>query len=126
MIPLSKKSKPLKHDGEYTVPLYGGTVYLFKTKSKLHKAQDYLGCVRTDLDNCAGQAIMLFKKETSEVVYIIGVFNNNLSTLAHECSHVTLFISEYAGIVPIESSGEPFCYLLGDKFEKLHTSFKES
>ena len=45
---------------------------------------------------------------------VIGIFDRNHSSLAHECTHATLEILEKAGIHPFEARGEPMAYLLAE------------
>lgn len=46
-------------------------------------------------------------------LFIIGVFNNELSTLAHECAHIAFDICNRAGVVAEPGrANETFCHLV--------------
>ena len=49
---------------------------------------------------------------------IIGVFNNELSTLVHELTHAVLFISEQKCFNAYDSNGETVAYIMGHLFDE--------
>ena len=119
------KIKWPKPDAAYTVPLYGGEVYLFKTISKLQSASRFLSSAADiDFSGLLGCVTYYTRNSNGNRIYCVGVFDNSLTTLVHECSHVALSISETVGIKPTESCGEPFCYLIDNIFDVLSKPFK--
>lgn len=45
--------------------------------------------------------------------YYVGVFEENLGTLAHELAHVCLDVTNRVGLGDITMEQEQFCYMLG-------------
>lgn len=104
------------------VPIYGGTVYAFRT------TKAYAAAVRhmqddTDLDEMlrVSSGVMSGAYETDRgAVYLLGWFDKIPSTLVHETGHLTMSILQRAGINPSDSDGETFCYLQGTLFAAIH------
>lgn len=119
---MSKKLKWPKASVVYDIPLYGGSLHLFKTRKKFEAAYEFLG-KEHDASGCCGCTAYLVN-EKGRALYLIGVFDNDLGTLVHEVGHATMMIMERAGINAYDSVGEPVCYLLGDMYEKLAKGFK--
>lgn len=119
---MSKKLKWPKASVIYDVPLYGGTLHLFKSHKKFEAAYRFLGH-EYDASGCAGSTAYL-TNEKGSALYIIGVYDKRLDTLVHEIGHATMMIMERVGVDAYASGGEPLCYLLGDMYEKLAKGFK--
>ena len=97
------------------VSIYGMVVYLTNSKKQflecakwvnVEKKRLYCGC-SMHLENERGQSFIL-----------LGVFDNELPTLVHECSHASFQILEWAGVDTKEGSNEAFCYLNGYIFSQ--------
>ncbi len=113
---MSRPRRP-KADRSFTVPLYGGRVYLYTNPDKLNQASEHFGLDRADTDSLHG----IFRK-TSTVngsVYLIGQFTPKRSILVHEAAHCAMNILHYVGIPTNEESDEAFCYLLDHLCTKL-------
>jgi hypothetical protein len=74
-----------------------------KSHRKLFKTADVLSC-KQDGRFSGG--------EGKDGLWTYLIWAEKQHTLAHELSHVVLHVFERAGINPIESGGEPFCYML--------------
>jgi hypothetical protein len=60
----------------------------------------------------AAQAGGIVEQDEINSSFYVGIFDFNIGTLAHEMTHVSLSVLQYAG-VPIEGDGEPLAYLVG-------------
>lgn len=67
-------------------------------------------CCQLPGPNVAGRAV---ECNCNGRMYYIGVFDGQISTLAHECAHIAFFLLATVGIDARNDSGEAFCYLLG-------------
>lgn len=105
-----KFPKPAK---QFEIPLYGGTVMLFKTPKAFEQAVAYLKVPRDEELVLAG-TFMPLENDEGEALFLIGWFDGNRSTLVHEAGHLAIFVCKRVGIDPNDSAGEAFCYLLGD------------
>ena len=106
---------------EFEIPLYGGWVYLYRSPEKIQQAYRYLNVQSLEDPEGLydGFAHMLIDQSTGARLYLIGWYSDDLTTLAHEASHIAFFILSNAGIDARDSDGETFCYLLGTILEKL-------
>ena len=101
------------------VPLYGGSVWLAKSIEDIQACVALLGGDPPP-DKAAGLAYPCAYHKRSKV-YLVGVYDGSISTLAHELAHTTFFILSDCG-VPVEpgAHNEAFCYLLGHLMYRLH------
>lgn len=112
-----KPKWPRKHCKGFEVPLYGGSVYCFKTREHFEEATKYLD-VDLQHEGKAGTCAYLESDKDSSL-YLIGVFDGELGTLVHELAHIAIMIVQRAGFNSEKGNGEPYCYLLGYLFEIL-------
>lgn len=60
----------------------------------------------------------LMNGENGEVV--IGIFNNSLSTIVHELTHLTLFLLDTRHTNPHDSNGEAMAYIQAHLFDEIN------
>lgn len=92
---------------------YPGTVIICETLEQLlHKVSraDKKPFTMDDGLSVGGYTVQVLS-ETVPVRYF--VWAEDTPSLAHELSHVVLWVFEIAGIDAREAGGEPFCYMLG-------------
>lgn len=67
-------------------------------------------CCGPVLDGVSGRAVYC----ACQGMYYVGVFDKQISTLAHECAHIAFFLLGAVG-VPTHAGdvNEAYCYLLG-------------
>ena len=114
----STKTRWPKPAAQFTVPIYGGGVYLFTSQAEYAQALAFLK-QSPAREGVAGCARWLENQDTKDVMYMVGWFDKKPTTLVHEATHVALYIAEYVGFSPKAGGGEPFCYLLDTLLEKL-------
>lgn len=96
---------------KFEVPIYGGLVRVVDTP------EDYLEAIE-DEDNEDGDnpsdchGITKMRHTDSGVEWTVGVFDNDLFTLIHECGHLAIYIAGHTGWAINEETGEPLAYLL--------------
>jgi hypothetical protein len=109
------KENPFDKLKKIDVSIYGMVIYLTSSKKQfsecvkwvnVEKKRLYCGC-SMHIENQKGHSFIL-----------IGVFNNELSTLVHECSHASFQILKWAEVDANEGSNEAFCYLNGYIFDQ--------
>jgi hypothetical protein len=114
---VDRRKKWPKYEGHMFIPIYGGEIYLFKTQEKFFQAVEFLGGKKeSDLYN--GNATH-FVNDKGDSLYLIGWYNDELSTLVHEITHVGIFLMTHVGIDPRSDDGEAMCYLTGYLFQCL-------
>lgn len=106
-----------KNTIKFDVPLFecGKVIVCFSGKAFAKRFRKYNG---GEFDEALLQSAGLFRHfhnaETGDNVYLIGVFNNQYGTLAHEASHAAFAILDTVGVdVSADEPNETFCYLLG-------------
>lgn len=58
---------------------------------------------------------------TGENLYLVGVFDNSVGTLVHECAHAAFYVCDDVGVrVETRQRNETFCYLLDRMFSHFH------
>lgn len=98
---------------KYHVPLFEGRyVYLCLTKDDWINAHQYVGATAKNLDR-RGAANSFHSLSGDEDIHLLGVFDGQTSTLAHEAAHLVFDICHLVGVeVEVGRSNETFCYLL--------------
>lgn len=117
-----KQKWPKKHCFYLAVPLYGGSLYCFKTREHFDEATKYLN-IDLQHEGKVGVCSHL-ENDDKESLYIVGVFDGKLGTLTHELAHIAMMIIQRAGFNSEDGNGEPYCYLFGDLFDKLEEWLK--
>lgn len=105
------------------VPLFEcGDIYFCKTKEEWEKVFQFLN-LQSDISPEVVGLATSFKSNAGHRVYLIGVFDQSISTLAHESAHIAFDICHDVGVnVLPENANEIFCYLLTRlvEFGELH------
>lgn len=103
----------------FIVPIYGGWLYVFKSRRAFEQALAYLK-VTTVKDGAdeglpeaakAGVARSLVNNKTGSRIFMVGWYDASVVTLVHELTHVALFVLQQVGIDARNDAGEPLCYL---------------
>lgn len=105
------------------IPIYGGEVWVFKTKAGLLRAQLELGDEEEIQEDTLGDSWVVPSPYKNESIYLVGVYDNDLGTLVHELAHTTLSIIETANFNAHDGNGEPFAYLMNYLFDKVYVWF---
>lgn len=98
----------------WPIPLYGGEVTFLYSPAEWRRAE---GKLLEPPGTDVGCAVGLTRHSDDGMTILVGVFNQDLSTLVHECGHAALFICDRAGIETPAHNAEAFCYLLDNLFE---------
>ncbi len=100
------------------VPLFHcANAYLCRSKEEWAQAEQALGIEPADLSFSLGMCRHFASIRTGENLYLMGVFNNSLATLVHECAHATFYCCSDAGVtVKTDEANETYCYLLDRMF----------
>ncbi|MBF4177252.1 hypothetical protein [Lelliottia nimipressuralis] len=112
----------------HLVPLFEcANVYLCRTRNEWRQACAVLGISPGDIEALSGATVPVRNIETGENLYLLGVFNGDTSTLAHECAHIAFYVCGDVGVstVPGESN-ESYCYLLDKVFSHFLPYITES
>lgn len=102
----------------FFVPLFhSANIYLCTTKEEWQQALASLDQPSQNLSYSKGRTMHFCDDATGENMYLIGVFDGNISTLVHECAHATFYCCSDIGITtrPGEAN-ETYCYLLDRMF----------
>lgn len=97
----------------YLIPLFQNAhVYLCTTKEQWGLACKSIQCPAGETFGMSGLAQTFHDEDTGQLLYLLGVFDGNVATLVHECSHVAFYVCRDTG-VPTEASlsSETYCYL---------------
>lgn len=102
----------------FTIPLFNSAnVYLAVTREEFHHAERFLSGDGRDMPFNSGLAANFENEETGERIYLIGVFDQQLSTLVHECAHVCFYVCSDVGVTTNpEDANETYCYMLDRMF----------
>ena len=102
----------------YTIPLFeSANVYLAKTREEFIQADKFCGGNIGERPFSTGLASSYENEEDAERIYLIGVFDKQLSTLAHECAHVCFYVCSDVGVTTNpEDANETYCYMLDRMF----------
>lgn len=113
---------------KFEVPIYGGIVKVYDLREEFVK--DYKVYVKEkdepddDFTNADGATAISETDPDGYPVYLVGIFEDDVDTLVHECAHLTIHIVERAGFEITNDTSEPFCYLLGDLFLKIQSALE--
>jgi len=117
-----KSKKPtiddIQADCKFIVPLYGGTVFVFRSREALHDARALLGRPYEDDHANAGCCEMFESTHDGRALYLVGLFVDAASVLAHEVTHLALSIADRAGFDPLNEQ-EPLAYLIEELFGRI-------
>lgn len=101
----------------YCVPLFNSAwVYLCVSRDEWHQACAHLND-SSNIDMLGGACKHYQNTETGENMYLLGVFNNDIATLVHECAHATFYCCNDVGVtVSTSEANETYCYMLDRMF----------
>lgn len=111
----------------FLVPLFQcANVYLCVSKEEWVKAEANIGVPPADISSSVGRCRHFVSDKTGENLYLIGVFDNSLATLVHECAHATFYCCSDVGVTtnPAEAN-ETYCYLLDRMFSHFLPHIKQ-
>ncbi|HDG1686905.1 hypothetical protein [Kluyvera cryocrescens] len=102
----------------FFVPLFHcANVYLCRSKDEWQQSESAIGVPPSDISFNNGVCRHFFDDVTGENVYLIGVFDNSVSTLVHECAHATFYCCNDVGVtIDTGTANETYCYLLDRMF----------
>ncbi|WP_369606269.1 hypothetical protein [Serratia marcescens] len=105
----------------YLIPLFEcANVYLCTSRDEWNQACTYLGFPDNNVDMLSGATQTYQNAEAQENLYLLGVFNADIATLAHECAHLAFYVCRDTGVtVDTNAANETYCYLL----DKLFSAF---
>lgn len=97
----------------FFVPLFHcANVYLCRSKEEWVQAESALGVPLADISMLNGICQHFVNEAAGENLYLIGVFDNRISTLVHECAHATFYCCHDVGVtVDTGEANETYCYL---------------
>jgi hypothetical protein len=122
MVTVAKKKKhkwPKLHNCQ--IPLFQNAhVHLCTTKEQWQQAYASINAGTADLFGLLGCTQTFHNEETGKLLYLLGVFDGDATTLVHECGHIAFYVCRDVG-VPTDAalSSETYCYLL----DKLFSAF---
>lgn len=98
----------------FFVPLFqSANIYLARSQEEWCQACQHLGVDSGGIEMLAGACTQYQSNLTGENLYLIGVFNNDISTLIHECAHATFYCCRDVGVtIDTGAANETYCYLL--------------
>lgn len=111
----------------YLVPLFHcANIYLCISKDEWGKAEESIGVQRADLTFSNGRCRHFVNDVTGENLYLIGVFDNSIATLVHECAHATFYCCHDVGVTTNPGdANETYCYLLDRMFNHFLPHIKQ-
>lgn len=100
------------------VPLFDNSyILLCRNTNEWISAHQYFGAKADKLDR-RGAANTFRSLSGEKDVHLLAVFDQRLSTLAHESAHIVFDICHLSGVdVEVGKSNETFCYLLDKVFQ---------
>lgn len=110
------------------IPIFHGHIVFTTSQENFNKACVEFGGDEEDLGNSSGatRTWSLAHPVDGRNVYIIGVFNQKLTTLAHEITHLIFNIHRDCGIEIITGgANETFAYLTGWVMEQLYPNLNK-
>ncbi|MDF7631447.1 hypothetical protein PUG46_19535 [Erwiniaceae bacterium L1_55_4] len=111
----------------YLVPLFEcANIYLCKSKEEWMQAEACIGVPAANLSTSVGRCRQFVNDKTGENLYLIGVFDDSLATLVHECAHATFYCCSDVGVtVKTDEPNETYCYLLDRMFSHFLPHIKQ-
>lgn len=102
----------------YFVPLFNSAnIYLCVTREQWQQALANLDVAPQNLSFSNGRTMHFRDDANGGNMYLIGVFDQSISTLVHECAHATFYCCHDVGIaVETDKANETYCYLLDRMF----------
>ena len=110
----------------FRIPIYGGQLRLYTNAAALQRYRHHL--TGADPRGPADGRTHQLTHPNGAITYLVGWYDDRISTLSHELNHVALETLHRAGINPAADSGEALCHLQSelltlcgaDEFERPH------
>lgn len=102
----------------YLIPLFNcADIYLCRSRGEWVQAEMAIGVPLADVSMNKGICRHFVDDTTGMHLYLIGVFDNSISTLVHECAHAAFYCCSDVGVTinPSEAN-ETYCYILDRMF----------
>lgn len=111
----------------FYVPLFkSANVYLARSRDEWDSACKHLGVPVGGHEQLGGCCQQYTSAEDNENLYLVGVFNDSIATLAHECAHAVFGICADVGVTTdAGQANETYCYLLHGLFEEFLPHIKQ-
>lgn len=111
----------------YLIPLFqSANIYLCRSKDEWVQAEMAIGVSLANVSMVNGMCRQFVNDETGENLYLVGVFDNSIATLVHECAHATFYCCSDVGVTthPADAN-ETYCYLLDRMFSAFLPHLKQ-
>ena len=99
------------------VPIYDQTIYIADSREKYREMMEWVKSDTRDIHIVGGQSRQMQNQDGQSFI-AVGVFDNDESTLVHECAHAAFQVLSFVGVDPTERNNEAYCYLLGFIFRE--------
>lgn len=119
-----KKVWPRKAHYLY-IPIYCQDLYFCTDRATFVECLDCLGADVEPLTNATNGRAVTIIHPTRGRIYMAGVFNRSLATLAHEIGHICFWLLRDMGVEIDADNNEAFCYLQGWMFNYLAPRVKK-
>jgi hypothetical protein len=96
----------------FRIPIYGGQLRLYTSAAALQRYRHNL--TGADPRGPADGRVHQLRHPNGAMTYLVGWFDQRISTLSHELNHVALAVLERAGITATADNGEALCHLQGE------------
>jgi hypothetical protein len=103
--------KKLIKNSEFDIDVYQKKLHVFWNKEDYLKVSSYTLGYEDSVEDTVG-CVQALDNQDGGTQYLIGIFDNNLATLAHESVHVAMNLCNDLGIKVDTDNQEPFCYLV--------------
>jgi ribonucleotide monophosphatase NagD (HAD superfamily) len=90
---------------------YGQHIYIATTRKEFNVLNRYLSDMEEDLRTTSGIFATLVSEKTGEKAYILGWFNEDVTTLAHELVHACFMVLDDMGVKVEAGNNEALAYL---------------
>lgn len=116
---------------QFKIPLFEHTTVFFcPTREMFYEFCEKAGIpIEPDFE-LAGGLTLTCTGENGGNFYVIAVFNNELGTLVHECTHTTFHVLSDVGVVattdPTHPANETYAYMVGRIFDAFFPILAES
>ncbi|WP_370429185.1 hypothetical protein [Klebsiella michiganensis] len=111
----------------YLIPLFqSANIYLCRSKDEWVQAEMAIGVSLANVSMVNGMCRQFVNDETGENLYLVGVFDNSIATLVHECAHATFYCCSDVGVTTHHAdANETYCYLLDRMFSAFLPHLKQ-
>jgi hypothetical protein len=96
----------------FRIPVYGGQVRLYTAAAALQRYRHHL--TGAEPNGPADGRVHQLIHPTGCATYLVGWYDQRISTLSHELTHVALAVLARAGITATADNGEALCHLQGE------------